>query len=531
MRERKKLRLKKFYFHPITIFLLLTVITILCSALFSSFEMQGTYNAINETTNELEPVLVTVENMLNFDGMKFIFSNAMRNFISFAPLGMLLFALIGISIAQATGFVEAFGKRHILHMKKKNLTFLVLLLATFSSLINEVGYAFLIPLAAIFYMINNRNPLLGILTAFCGVSFGYGVSLFVGSMEVGLIPYTTQASHLIDETAHVALTSNLFIIIAFTILLSIIGTFVIEKWIAPRIGRYKDKENFERTEELLLLDEEELEQNRIAEEKNEKRGLRFAYITGIIIVIAFIYMIIPSLPNSGMLLDMNEKTYLNQLFGSNSYFQDGFTYMMCLFFIGTGLAYGIGSKQIKNDKDILRGCKDTFADVGELFILIFVASQFISVFRNTNIGTILTIWCANLIQNLSFSGIPLIVLVIIVIAISNLFVTTPTLKWSIFAPVVVPALMQANISPSFAQFLLRAGDSITNGITPLLAGFVIYIGYMNIYNQKKEKPITIHKAISFLLPYFWIISLAWILLIIGWYLIGFPIGPGVYPTL
>lgn len=531
MKDKRKLKLKKFYFHPITVFLMLMILVVILSAILSSFEMQGTYNTINQTTNELEPVLVTVENMLNFDGMKYIFSNAMRNFISFAPLGMLLLALIGLSVAQSTGFVESFGKRHFLSMKKQNLTFIVLFIATISSLINEVGYAFLIPLAAIFYLMNNRNPLLGIITAFCGVSFGYGVSIFVGSMEVGLIPYTAQAARLIDENAHVALTSNLFIIMAFSLLLSIAGTFIIEKFIAPKVGKYKEKDYFERTEELLLMDQETLEQNKIEKDKKEKRGLRFAYITGLIIIIAFIYMIIPGLPNSGMLLDMSEKTYLNQLFGSSSYFQDGFTYMMCLFFLGMGLAYGIGAKTVKNDKDIINGCKKTFQDLGELFILIFVASQFISVFRNTNIGTIITCWCANLIQNLSFSGIPLILLVIIMIAIANLFITTPTLKWSIFSPVVVPALMQANISPAFSQFLLRVGDSITNGITPLLAGFVIYIGYLNIYNQKKSKPITIRESIKMLMPYFLMISAAWILLVLGWYLIGLPIGPGVYPTL
>ena len=163
MRDRKKLRLKKFYFHPITVFLFLTLLVLILSAICGTFEMQGTYNTINTATNELEPVLVTVENMLNFDGMKYIFSNAMRNFISFAPLGTLLLALIGLSVSKSTGFIDAFGKRHLAKMRKRNLTFLVLFLAIFSSLINELGYAFLIPLAAIFYAMNNRNPLLELL--------------------------------------------------------------------------------------------------------------------------------------------------------------------------------------------------------------------------------------------------------------------------------------------------------------------------------------------------------------------------------
>ena len=117
------------------------------------------------------------------------------------------------------------------------------------------------------------------------------------------------------------------------------------------------------------------------------------------------------------------------------------------------------------------------------------------------------------------------------VGIANLFVPTASAKWEIFAPFMVPAFMQSNLSAPFAQFILRAGTSITAGITPLLACFAIYIGYLNVYNQDKSKPITIHKSISYLLPYFGIIALTWILLIIGWYLIGLPLGPGVYATI
>ena len=169
-------------------------------------------------------------------------------------------------------------------------------------------------------------------------------------------------------------------------------------------------------------------------------------------------------------------------------------------------------------------------DVGNLVILIFFASQLVSIFRQTNLGTIITAWGANIISNLSFTGIPLVILILVVIAITNFFATTPVLKWNILAPVVVPSLMQSNISPQFAQFILRAGDSMTKGLTPLLAFFVIYVGYLNIYNRKKENPITIKQSLSWLLPYGAIISITWILIVLGWYLIGLPIGPGVFPT-
>ena len=493
--------------------------------------MQATYNTVTPTTNDLESNLVTVESLMNFDGMKFIFSNAMTNFLSFAPLGMLLLTFFGLSIAKSTGFIDTLCKRCLIKIDKNILTFIVIFLATISSLINDVGYVILIPLAALLFMLNNRNPHLGIIAAFAGVSFGYGVSIFVGSMEVNLIPLTTSAARLIDTSAHISLTSNLFIIIAFSLVLSIVGTIIIEKIIAPRLGKYKEKEELTKTEELVVTDVKELEQQKIEKEHYEKRGLKAAIITAIVIVIAFIYMIIPNLPYSGMLLDMEEDTYLGQLFGTNSYFQDGFTYMMALLFTLVGIAYGIGSKSIKNDKDVINGCKETFAPLGEIIMLIFVVSQFTSIFRETNIGTVIACWCANAIGNIGFTGLPLIIFSLIMIGLANLFVPTASAKWEIFAPVMVPAFMQSNISAQFAQFILRAGTSITAGITPLLACFVIYIGYLNIYNQDKNKPITIHKSISYVLPYFGIIALTWILLIIGWYLIGLPLGPGVYATI
>lgn len=531
MKEKKKLKLKKFYFHPITMFIVLSLIIVLCSAILSKFEMQATYNVINTNTNELESKIVAVENLLSFDGMKFIISNAATNFISFAPLGMLLISLIGLGIAEATGFIEAFSKKYLRKLNHTQLTLIIIFIATISSLINEIGYAILIPLVAMMYASIGRNPLTGIVTAFCGVAFGYGVSIFVGSIEVSLMETTSAAAALIDANNHISLTSNLIFIIAASIVLTIVGTIIIEKIISPRLGKYKEKEDMSKTEELRIIDLEEEQQHKIERERKEKKGLRYALITFLVVVVIFIYMVIPGLPNSGLLLDMKETTYLNQVFGLNSYFQDGFTYMMSLLFLFMGIAYGIGAKSVKNDRDMLEKAGDYFSKIGNIIILIFVVSQFVAIFKKTNIATIITAWLANLIEYLDFSGIPLIILVLILIAISNLFLTTPSAKWTIFAPVVVPMFMQSNISAQFAQVVMRAADSMTNGITPLLGCFVIYVGYLNIYNFNKNKPMTITRSIKLVTPYCAIICATWLLLVVGWYIIGLPIGPGVYPTI
>ena len=531
MKEPKKLKLKRFYIHPITMFVLLLVFVVVLSGILSLFETQATYNIINKNKNELEPVLVTVENMFSFDGFKFMISNAMKNFLSFGPLGTFLVSLIGLTIAESTGFIEMLTRKHLSKVPGFIITFLIIFIATISSLINEVGYAILIPLAALIFFMNNRNPILGIVTAFCGVSFGYGVSIFVGTTEISIIEYTRQASHLIDETFHVSLTSNLYFIVVTSIIISIVGTLIIEKIIAPKLGKYKKDDDTSQTEKYHSFDMEEEEQKQIEQEKYEKKGLQNALIAGLIIVFLTIYSLIPKLPFSGMLLDLKEKAYVNQLFGENAFFQDGFTFLVALFFAITGIAYGIGSKSIKNDKDIIENASKRFNNLGGVIILMFVASQFIAVFRKSNIGFVITAWLAKAIESFHFSGIPLIILCLVSIAISNLFLTSTASKWLIFSPVVVPLLMQSNVSPQFAQIILRVGDSMTKGYTPLLASFVIYIGYLNMYNLNKNKPYNIRDSLKLIFPYFIIMSITWILIVVVWYVIGIPIGPNVIPTI
>ena len=537
MKKKKSLKLKKIYLHPVTTFIIMTLIVMALSGVCSLLGMQATYSTLNEATGELETTIVKVENLFGFEGLKYIISTASKNFISFTTLSNLLIALIGLGVTQATGLLDAFNKRVLSKIDNKKITFIILFLATISSLINDIGYVILIPLAAMVFLKNNRNPLAGIVAAFCGVAFGYGATIFVGSMEVNLISTTEIAARLIDESYHVALSSNLIIIIITSIILSIIGTIIIEKIVVPTLGKYKDVNDLGKTKELEAINNnviesiEEEEQRKYKEEINTKRGMRYAGIVAILFLLFFIYSLIPNLPFSGMLLDMNEYTYLGQVFGENSYFQDGFTYMVSLFFILTGLAYGIGAKTIKNDKELLVDSSKYIVEVTYLIPMVFFATQFIAVFRKTNIANIITAWGANLINSLDFTGIPLLILVVVVIAAVNLFNTTPTAKWTILAPIVVPKLMQSNISPEFAQFILRATDSMTKGLTPLLTYFVIFIGYLNIYNPNKKLPITIGNALKLITPYCLIISLVWLVIILLWYLTGLPLGIGVYPTI
>jgi len=528
MNKKKQLRLKKIKLHPISTYIVLVLATIILSKILSLLNFRTTYSTVSAIDLSIIQNTVTVENLLSFEGLKEIISNATKNFISFAPLSTFLLMVIGISILEVSGCFNYFNKKIFSKIDNKIITFIIILLATISTIINDTGYTILIPLSAIIYKEKGRNPLSGIIAAFCGVAFGSGTTVFVGSTEVSLIPYTTGAARLVNPTYHVSLLSNLYIMIISSIVLAIVGTIIVEKIIVPKFGKMKASKELVVEDAIEVIDVSN-EEDRLNEEYLEKRGVKYFLIASITMVIACIYCLIPKLPLSGLLLDMSETTYLKQLFGDNSYFQNGFTYMIFLLFVVSGIAYGIGSKKFKSDKDIFKLCHDNLKDLGGVIMLIFLASQFIAIFKKTNIGLVVTGIAANIIDSLNFSGIPLLIIAVVLIAISNLFFTSSSGKWEILAPVIIPPLMQSNISPQFLQFVFRMGDSITTGITPLSAFFVIFLAYMNIYNTDKEKSIGIFEAIKLITPYFVIISLTWLLLLIGWYIIGLPIGPNVSP--
>ena len=531
MKNKKlKWKLKKRSLNPVTSYILLTFLVVVISGILSLFHFQTTYNVVDSAKLELVQVTTVVENLFSFEGLKYIVGSSTKSFIAFAPLSMFLIASIGLAICEASGFLDVLFKKKFSKINNNFLTFLVILISTISSLINEVGFVILIPIAAFIYKAKKRNPMIGVCAAFAGCAFGYGTSVFVGSLETQLIPYTTSAARLVDATYHVSLLSNLYIMIASTIILSIVGTIIIERIIASRLGKYRIKKEIS-LDALEIIGEEEMEQSLLSADYNESRGYKYAIIVASIFVLFFIYSVIPNLPGSGLLLDYSENTYLKQIFGDNSYFQDGFTYMISLLLVISGVVYDFASKKFKNDTDVINACREPLGRVGGMLLLLFVASQFVSVFRTSNIGTIIVGIFANILSGFSFGGIMYFVIAIFIMMFSDFFLTGVQAKWVVFSPIIVPILMQSNISPQFTQFVMRAVDSMTNGITPLYAYFVIFIGYLNIYNVREDKPITITGAMKIMFPYFVIISITWLLILIGWYIIGLPIGPGVFPTI
>lgn len=505
---------RKILGNVIVSFIVLTILVMIISLVGNMLGLQATYTRINSVTGNLEKNIITVSNLFNGDELRNIIGNAMVNFVTFAPLGAFLVAAIGLGVAQKSGLLTiAFtilGRR----LSKFWLTFIFVLLAIISNFAIDAGYVILIPLAALFYLVNNRNPLVGILATFVGISAGQSVNFVLSNLDYGLVPYTEMAAKLTDKTFTMGNNSNIFFCIVAVISLAFLITYVTEKIIVPRIPKYK------RDEEII---------EEIVVGRKEKRGILLSMIGSIIFIVAFAYMLIPGLPSSGLLLDADGKTYNEMLFGSNSYFSSSIVYLISIVLLLAGVLYGIGAKTIRGKEQLSRVIYDSLNNIGSMLILIFFVSQFIAIFKRSNLGTVVAAWLIDLIRTLNFSSVPLILLVLVFVGIANIFVPSSITKWTILSPIAVPLFMNSNMTAEFSQAVFRVSEGATNILTPLSAYFIIFIGYLEMYN-KNDTRISLRDCFKMLFPYSIAITLLWIFILIAWYIIGLPIGFGVYPT-
>ncbi len=513
MKKVKKIR-DKIVLHPIMSFIILILITIGISGILSLFDITGSYNVVNTKSNSLESTMITIENLFSLRGLKYIFSNTVSNFASFTPLTMLLITLLGIGIMDKTGFLDTLFYVLTRKLRKNVVTFILAFICILSSIGGDISYIVLIPISALLFKYGKRNPQAGIITSFAAISCGIGINIFINSVDSSLLTYTQDAANLLKEGYTIKASSFTIVMIIATIALSFIITNITEKNIIPRLGKYEAEEE---TEEKYVS-------------KKELKSLYISLAIGALYLLIFIYNIIPGLPLSGNLLDYSQKLYIDKLFGYNSFFNSGFVFVITILFFILGLVYGILTKQIKNQREVCDTLSHSLDSMGKVLVLIFFASAFISILKYTNIGMLLTSWLAKIISITNFTGLPLILLVFIVTAISTILLPSSIYKWSILSTVVVPVLMNSGISPEFAEIIFRAGESTTYGLTPVMAYFVIYLSYMKLYNQDK-RGVGLFSTIKYIIPYSIGTLCMWLVIIILWYLVSIPLGIGVSPLL
>lgn len=497
---------EKMTLHPIMAIMMLIVITIIVSGIFSIFGIQGSYNKVNPNTLSYSKEIVSVNNLFSLSGVKYIFTTTVSNFVSFVPLSSLIIVLIGLGVVEKSGFLKTVFTILTKNAKKYTVTFVLVLASILASIVGDLSYVVLIPLSALLFDYGKRNPAIGIIASFAGLTSGYGLNLLFTSVDSTLRYDTLNAAMMLDNSYTIRIRAFIFIMLIAVVLVSLLITYITERFIVDKVETY----TFEEQEELVIG-------------KKEKKGLLFSIIAGAIYLIIFAYSIIPGLPFSGGLLDNTQAFYIDKLFSYDSFFSKGFVFIVTMFFIVVGFFYGLGAKTIKNNKDLCDDLGHSLDGIGKILVLIFFGSTLISIFRYTNIGEIIVANLTNLVGNLSFTGIPLIILLFVIIFIATLLVPSSETKWMIMSATVVPVCMNASIAPEFTQVIYRFAESAAIGITPLFAYYVIYLAYLEKYNQT-DKPINLIKSIKYQLPFSLLTFVTLLIVVIVWYLTGLPVG-------
>ena len=509
---------EKITLHPIMSILIMIALTIVISGILSTAGIQATSRKISTSSLEYNTYIAEVKSLFSFSGLKYIFTSTISNFMAFVPLSSLLIILIGIGIMEKSEFLKVAFTLLTKNAKKVNVTFVLVLISILLGAIGDLSFVILLPISALLFEVGKRNPAIGIIASFAGLTCGYGINFIFTSIDSSLLSLTTLAAHMLDSNYIITTKGFVFIMLLTTLVLAFLITRVTEKYIVYKVDKY----------EVPTVEEKEEEEVEFG--KKEKKGLALAFLAFFLYFLIFLYNIIPGFPLSGKFLDNSQTFYIDKLFSYNSFFSSGFVFIVTTGMIIIGLFYGIGAKTIKNHHEFCSDLGHSLDGIGKTIVLIFFASILINVVKYTNIGTVIVTALSTILNRTTFTAIPLIILLFVISAVSTIFLPSSISRWSILSGVTVPVLMNAGISPEFAQLIFRFGESTTIGLTPLFAYFVIYLAFLEKYNTKKQ-PIHFLRAIKYQIPYIAVTAALLLTILIVWYILGFPIGVGTTPTL
>lgn len=483
--------------HPATLFAGLAVLVILLSWIASFFHLEVMHPSTGQVVRPF--------NLLSIEGLHMILKKTVTNFTEFAPLGVVLVAMLGIGIAEGSGLIATALRLLVLSAPRRILTFVIVFAGIMSNAASEVGYVLLVPLSAVIFRAVGRHPIAGLAAAFAGVSGGYSANLLLGTIDPLLAGLTQEAAHIIDKDYSVNPAANYYFLAVSTFFIALAGTWVTERIVEPRLGNVENDTFDDSIEKISPA---------------EHRGLRFAMAAAVIFAALMLWGI---LPEKGFLRDPQTGSLLH------SPLMSGIVTVLFITAAIMGIAYGIGAGTIRNDSDVMKGMGKSMETMGTYIVLVFFAAQFVAYFRWTNLGLIFAVEGASALQASSLGSIPLMLSFLILTAIINLVMGSASAKWTIMAPVFVPMFMLLGYSPELTQAVYRIGDSITNIISPMMSYFALIVAFIQQYDKKAG----IGTMIALMLPYTLVFALVWTLLLIVWMLLGWPVGPDaplVYPA-
>jgi aminobenzoyl-glutamate transport protein len=455
---------------------------------------------------EVHKETITAESLLDGDGIRFMFTTAVQNFNDFGVVAVILVAMIGVGVAEEAGLIAALIRKMVKVAPKGAITFIIVLLGGISSVASDAGYLVLIPLGAAAFASLGRHPLAGIAAAYAGVSAAFFVNILITPADGIITEVTNETIALVAPDVHLNVTHNFYFSIAATLFCALVMTVITERVLEPRLGKYDASEapadapvDHQPSEEEMAL---------------ESKGLRWSvYYLLVAVAIVSALTFIPNAPLR------NPET--GEIFGSSP-FMSSLLFIISMLFLAAGLGYGRGSKSLTGSTNVINAIVKTFNGLGGLIFLMLLIAQFIAYFNYTNMSTLAATGLADLLERADIGALPLLIGFILLVVIIDLIMPGVIPKWAILAPIFIPLFYRLGIAPQTVVAAYRVGDGPVNVITPLM----VYLPFIVLVCQKYRKTAGIGTVVSMMLPYTFIVLVAWTLFYVAWYLTGIPWGPG-----
>ncbi len=485
---------------PVTLFVIGALVVLITSEVASRVG----WSAENPTTGNIE----TVKSLLSSDGMQWVWRNLVSNFTGFAPLGVVLVAMIGIGVAERSGLIDALLKGTVLLTPQALLTPAVIFVGVMSSMALDAGYVVLPPLAAAVFARAGRSPLVGLAAVFSGIAAGFSANLLITGLDPLLQSFTQEAAQILDPNYQVDVRCNYYFMVASTIMITLVG-WGVTRFVVERRYSADDVQTQMAAAETVESDQDPTLGS------TERKGLLWAAIALTVATCGIMAMI---LIEGGPLHGTIEPRPGWEL----AVWVDVIVPILFVLFLVPGLAYGLATRSIKSDRDVATMMNKTMSSMGPYIILAFFAAQFVGWFSESNLGKVIALEGVALLQSWQMPVWLLVISIVLLACLLNLFVGSASAKWALISTVFVPIFAGVGISPELTQAAYRIGDSVTNSISPLNPYVVIILVFMRQYEPKAG----IGSLISLMLPYTAAFLVAWLALLVLWMGLNLPLGPG-----
>ena len=449
---------------------------------------------------------LVINNLLSGSAFTEFLSVMVTNFSHFHPVGVVLVAMLGIGVAEHTGFINSAIRSLLNVTPAKLLTPMVILVGIVSHSAVDAGYVLVIPLGGVIFYAAGRHPLAGIAAAFAGVSGGFSANFVPSSLDPLLQGLTQAGAQILDTAVIVNPLNNYFFTTASSVLIVGLGWYITDKVVEPRI---KATEIDGDAEDLPVMHDLQ---------DNERKGLRWALLS---MVLGIILLFVTALPEGSPWRAAD-----GDLTAFSAPMMRSIVSLIFLLFLVPGIVYGIAAGTMKSSKDMIEGMTHSMHSMAYYLVIMFFIAQFVYAFGQSNLGVLLALEGANFLKSMNASAPITIVGIVLLTAFVNIFVGSASGKWGLLAPIFVPMLMSLGISPDLTQAAYRVGDSSTNIITPLMPYFPLVV----VYCQRYVKNTGIGTLTAMMLPYSMWFLLTWTIFLLIYFAIGLPLGIGANYT-